>query len=55
MSTGPEREREEPWDDEPAPGPPPIEPGTPDPENVAFVLLGALLALFVLARIGGLV
>lgn len=46
---------EEPWDDEPEPGVDRIEPGNPSPENVAFVVLGALSALFVLARIGGLV
>ena len=33
----------------------PIEPGRPDPENVAFVLLGALAALYVFARVAGLV
>jgi hypothetical protein len=29
----------------------PIEPGTPSLENVAFVLLGVLLALFILSRL----
>ena len=29
----------------------PIEPGTPSPENVLFVLLGVALALFILSRL----
>lgn len=52
-SSGPDVE--EPWDDEPELEAHPIEPGTPAPENVAFLVLGVLAALFVLARIGGLV
>jgi len=31
--------------------PEPIEPGSPSTENAAFVLLGVLLALFVLSRL----
>jgi len=34
---------------------PPIEPGRPKAENVAFVVLGALGALYVVARVAGLV
>lgn len=45
---------DEPWADEPTLDEP-IEPGTPAAENVAFVVLGVLLALFVLGRIAGLV
>lgn len=33
----------------------PIKPGTPSAENVAFVLLGVLGALYVVAQIAGLV
>ena len=33
----------------------PVDPGSPSAENVAFVVLGALVTLFVLARIAGLV
>lgn len=32
-----------------------VDPGRPSTENAAFVLLGALLALFVLGRVAGLV
>ena len=45
----------EPWEDEPEPRDVPIHPGDPSAENVAFVVLGALVTLFVLARIAGLV
>jgi hypothetical protein len=33
----------------------PVEPGRPSAENTAFVLLGVLGALYVIARIAGLV
>lgn len=47
-------------DDQEASGPDeptavPVEPGSPSAENVAFVVLGALLAVFAFARIVGLV
>ena len=45
----------EPWEDEPEPRDVPIHPGDPSAENVAFVVLGALVTLFVFARIAGLV
>lgn len=32
-----------------------LEPGSPNPENVLFVVLGMLIALFVIARAIGLV
>lgn len=35
--------------------PDPVDPGDPTVESVAFVLLGALLTLFVMARVAGLV
>lgn len=37
------------------PTPEPVDPGDPSAENVTFVVLGALLTLFVLARVAGLV
>jgi len=40
------------WGD---PVPDVIEPGRPKAENVAFVLLGVLAAVYVVARIAGLV
>lgn len=54
-TVGGEDERE--WDDPPGVGedPDPIEPGQPSAENVAFVLLGVLLGLYVIARLAGLV
>lgn len=54
MGSNSESDGEEPWADEPTLDDP-IEPGTPTAENVAFVVLGVLLALFVLGRIAGLV
>ena len=45
----------EPWEDEDEPPAVPVHPGDPSAENVAFVVLGALVTLFVLARIAGLV
>jgi len=45
----------EPWEDEDEPPDVPIHPGDPSVENVAFVVLGALVTLFVFARIAGLV
>ena len=35
--------------------PDPVDPGDPTVESVAFVLLGALLTLFVMARVAGFV
>ena len=43
------------WEDGTDPHDVPIDPGDPTAENVAFVVLGALVTLFVLARIAGLV
>jgi len=40
------------WGD---PVPDVVEPGQPDPENVVFLLLGVLAALYVVAQIAGLV
>lgn len=45
----------EPWEGADEPTPDPVDPGDPSPENVAFVVLGALLTLFVLARVAGFV
>src|SRR6056297_2521348 len=41
----------EPWEAEEAVAAVPVDPGSPSAENVAFVLLGSLLTLFVLARV----
>lgn len=45
------------WNDPPGVGEAaaPVEPGRPSAENVAFVLLGVVLALYVVARLAGLV
>ena len=45
----------EPWPEEVESRDVPVDPGDPSAENAAFVVLGALVALFVLARIAGLV
>lgn len=43
------------WDGADEPTTVPVDPGDPSAENVAFVVLGALLTLFVFARVAGLV
>ena len=47
------------WNDPPGvgdePDPDVVEPGRPSAENAAFVLLGVLVALYVIARLAGLV
>ena len=47
------------WNDPPGvgdgPDPDVIEPGRPSAENAAFVLLGVVSALYVIARLAGLV
>ena len=46
---------DEPWEGPDEPTLDPVDPGDPSAENAAFVLLGALLTLFVLGRVAGLV
>lgn len=43
------------WSEADEPAVVPVDPGSPSAENAAFVLLGALLTVFVLARVAGLV
>lgn len=55
VSDDPEAEDRRTWDGADEPAAVPVDPGSPSAENAAFVLLGALLTVFVLARVAGLV
>lgn len=55
VSDDPEPGNRRTWDGADEPAVVPVDPGSPSAENAAFVLLGVLLTVFVLARVAGLV